>query len=342
MIELNRKDIKSMTIKEISADFKAYKMPSFRAFQVYFWICGGAESFKSMTNIPQALQQRLEEKYYIPSISIARKKVSKDGTIKYLFELSDGGLVESVLMKYSHGYSICISTQAGCKMGCTFCVTGQNGFKRNLSASEMLLQIEAAQKDNGIRISNVVLMGMGEPLDNYDEVMRFLGLVSEPRGLGIGMRHVSLSTCGLVDKIYDLANENLQITLSISLHAPNDTLRSSLMKINNRWNIQSLMDACRYYVTRTNRRISFEYAMIQGVTDTTQCATELAELLGGMLCHVNLIPLNKSGNSELCKSSINKIYSFRNSLEKKGIHATIRRTLGADIEAACGQLKSNR
>lgn len=338
----DKKDIKSMTSQEISEDFKQLGFPSYRASQVYLWICRGAESFENMTNIPKDMRQKLEEMYYIPKASIACKRVSHDGTIKYLYKLSDGKFVESVLMKYKHGYSMCISTQVGCKMGCSFCVTGQGGFERDLHASEMLLQIETAQKDSNIRISNVVLMGMGEPLDNYDNVMRFLDLVSDPQGLNIGMRHISLSTCGLVDKIYKLADKNLQITLSVSLHAPNDNLRSSIMKINKKWNIEKLIEACKYYISKTNRRISFEYAMVENVTDTPECAMELSALLKGMLCHVNLIPLNESENKKLSKSDVNRIYFFKNMLEKRGINATIRRTLGEDIEAACGQLRSKK
>ena len=333
-------DIKSMTFDEIKEDFKNFKIESYRASQVYRWIIGGAESFDAMTNVPKSMRKSLSEKYFIPTVLIEKKSISKDNTIKYLFKMFDGNLVESVLMKYKHGYSMCISTQVGCKMGCSFCVTGKSGFIRNLCASEMILQIEKAQKDNNIRISNIVLMGMGEPLDNYENVLKFLKLVSDPNGLGIGLRHISLSTCGIVDKIYDLAEKKLQLTLSVSLHAPNDKLRSSMMKINRRWGIKDLIDACRYYILKTNRRISFEYIMIENVNDTKECALELAKLLKGMLCHVNLIPLNESDANAMIKSNINRVYTFKNTLENKGINATIRRTLGEDIEAACGLLRS--
>ncbi len=326
---------------EISESLKEFGFESYRANQVYSWLCKGIQSFDQMVNIPKNLRLFMSEHYYIPSISIVKKRISNDGTVKYLFKLHDGETVESVVMKYHHGYSMCISTQCGCKMGCSFCVTGQGGFFRNLSASEMLLQIEAAQSDENIRISNVVLMGMGEPLDNYDNVLKFLYLVSAPGGLNIGMRHISLSTCGIVDKIYDLAEKKLQLTLSVSLHAPNDELRSSMMKINKRWGVKELIDACRYYVSKTGRRISFEYAMVENVNDTEKCANELANLLKGIICHVNLIPLNKSENKSLRKSNLNRIYSFKNALQNRGINATIRRTLGKDIEAACGQLKSS-
>lgn len=333
-------DIKSMTLAEIERDFKDREIETYRAKQVYKWIMEGAESFDDMTNISKSMRTSLGEKYFIPAISIEKKSVSQDGTIKYLYRLFDGNLIESVLMKYKHGYSMCISTQVGCKMGCSFCVTGQGGFIRNLHASEMILQIEKAQKDNNIRISNIVLMGMGEPLDNYENALRFLELVSDPNGLGIGMRHISLSTCGIVDKIYDLAEKKLQLTLSVSLHAPNDELRSSMMRINKRWSIKDLISACKYYTLKTNRRISFEYTMVDNVNDTKECALELAELLKGMLCHVNLIPLNESDENRMIKSNINRVYAFKSILEKKGINATIRRTLGEDIEAACGLLKS--
>lgn len=333
-------DIKSMTLEEIRDSFAEMGLEPYRAQQVYEWIMGGAEDFESMTNISKIVRNNLSEKYFIPTISVAKKRISKDGTIKYLFKLFDGALIEAVLMRYKHGYSMCISTQVGCKMGCTFCVTGKGGFVRNLNASEMILQIEKAQKDNGIRISNIVLMGMGEPLDNYDNVLKFLKLVSDEKGLNIGMRHISLSTCGLVDKIYKLADEKLQLTLSVSLHAPNDEIRTPIMRINKRWGVKELIDACKYYISKTNRRISFEYTMMDGINDTKECAYELAELLSGMLCHVNLIPLNESGDSNLSKSNLNRIYLFKNVLESKKINATIRRTLGEDIEAACGQLRS--
>lgn len=337
---MDAKDIKSMTLGEISHEFAGLSYKPFRAAQVYKWIVSGAESFDCMTNLSKDLRDNLKSIYCIPSVKIADKRVSSDGTVKYLFKLDDNELIEAVLMSYHHGYSMCLSTQAGCRMGCSFCSTGKSEFARNLKPSEMLGQIHAAQKDAGIRVSNIVLMGMGEPLDNYDNTVRFLKLVSSDDNIGIGMRHISLSTCGIVDKIYKLAEENFQLTLSVSLHAPNDKLRSSIMKVNNRWNVHELMEACKYYVRRTGRRISFEYAMAHGVTDTPECAKELSLLPDGMLCHVNLIPLNESEeHGILKKSSQNRIYSFKNILEKSGISTTIRRTLGKDIEAACGQLK---
>lgn len=334
------KDIKSMTKEEIFIEFENISQKRYRASQVYSWLAKGVESFDDMTNIPLDLREILKSDYFIPSIDIKRKKVSKDGTVKYLFALGDGELIESVLMKYNHGYSVCLSVQAGCKMGCAFCTTGKNGFSRNLKPSEILLQIEKIQKDTNLKISNIVLMGMGEPLDNYDNVLKFLKLVSCSDGLNIGMRHISLSTCGVVDKIYKLAREKMQLTLSVSLHASNDEIRNRIMRINHRWNIKELLEACKYYIRCTGRRISFEYAMIKNLNDTKKCAEELSELLKGTLCHVNLIPLNTSENDGIFqKSSINNIYRFKNILENNGIQSTVRRTLGKDIEAACGQLK---
>lgn len=335
------KDIKSMSLPELKSDFEALSEPSYRASQVYSWLSKGVYSFDDMTNLPGTFREVLKSKYYITKLNIKDKKVSIDGTVKYLFELSDGELIESVLMNYKHGYSMCLSTQAGCKMGCSFCSTGKCGFSRNLSSSEILAQIESAQLDSGIKISNIVLMGMGEPLDNYPNVLKFLKLVTSPDGLNIGARHISLSTCGLVDKIYKLAEEKMPITLSVSLHAPNDEIRNKIMKINRKWNIKDLIKACEDYISYTNRRISFEYAMIDNLNDTPECANELAELLKGMLCHVNLIPLNGAHQeSRLKKSSNNRIYQFKQVLEKRGITTTIRRTLGEDIEASCGQLKN--
>ena len=329
-----------MTLQEIEKDFADMSERKFRAKQVYRWLVKSVNNFDDMKNIPQAFRDILKEKYFIPHLKIKKKRISSDGTIKYLFELFDGELIESVLMKYKHGYSICISTQAGCKMGCAFCATGKNGFKRNLSSSEILSQIEIAQKDANIKISNIVLMGMGEPLDNYDNVIKFLKLVSSKDNLNIGMRHISLSTCGLVDKIYKLSQERFQLTLSVSLHAPNDEIRNKIMKINNKWNVSDLITACKEYISKTGRRISFEYTMIKNLNDTPKCAMELSKILKGMLCHVNLIPLNDcSFNEQFWKSSANRMYKFKDILEKEGINVTIRRTLGKDIEAACGQLK---
>lgn len=333
-------DIKSMTLAEIKVAFQEEGLPAFRSLQVYRWLHRGVESFEEMSDLSRDLRQKLSEKYYISVANIEKKRVSRyDNTRKYLFRFADGQYVESVLMEYHHGYSICISTQAGCKMGCTFCATGQGGWFRDLTPSEMLAQIQAAQKDSGCKVSNIVLMGMGEPLDNYENVLRFLELVSSDEGMNIGARHISLSTCGLVDKIYDLADKKLQVTLSVSLHAPNDQIRSRTMPVNRKWNVEALLKACRYYAETTHRRISFEYAMIRGVNDTDACAQELARRLKGMLCHVNLIPVNDVTGANYQKSTQDRLRRFSGILENHGIPVTVRRTLGSDIEASCGQLR---
>ena len=334
-------DIKSMRLDELQAAFLERGLPKYRAAQVYRWLHQrGVTSFDEMTDLSKDLRAALPETFEIRSTEIALRRVSKlDGTVKYLFSLIDGETVESVLMQYHHGYSICISTQVGCKMGCTFCATGKSGFSRNLTPSEMLSEIQTAQRDAGVRISNVVLMGMGEPLDNYQNVLRFLELVSSENGLNIGMRHISLSTCGLVDRIYDLADKKLQLTLSVSLHAPNDEIRSRTMPVNRKWNVEELLKACRYYSDVTGRRISFEYAMISGVNDSDACAAELASRLRGIISHVNLIPVNDVTGTGYRKSGEDRLRKFSAILERKGITATVRRTLGSDIEASCGQLR---
>lgn len=339
---MNLIDIKSLSKVNISELLKAEGQPNYRGNQIYLWLVKGVFSFDDMLNVPKDLRNKLKEKCYIATAKIERKLVSKhDGTIKYLFKLYDGEFIESVVMKYKHGYTICISTQVGCKMNCQFCATGNSGFSRNLTASEMLAQIQTAQIDNHIKISNVVLMGMGEPLDNYDNVIQFLKLVSSEDNLNIGMRHISLSTCGIINKIYDLANENLQLTLSVSLHAPNDSIRNTLMPINKNFNVDELLKACKFYIIKTKRRISFEYAMISDINDSDDCAIELARKLSGMLCHVNLIPVNNIGVEKIFyeKSNQKRLEKFMNILSKYGINATVRRTLGADINASCGQLR---
>ena len=334
------KDIGSMYLSELKEELAAMGEPAYRAAQIYKWVQSGVRSFDEMTNISKKLREILVHNYYISFASIEKKLISDyDDTRKYLLRFNDGETVESVLMKYHHGYTSCISTQAGCKMGCTFCATGQGGFFRDLTASEMLAQLRAEQEDAGIRISNIVLMGMGEPLDNYDNVLRFLHLVSSEDGMNIGMRHISLSTCGLVPRIYDLAEEKLQLTLSVSLHAPNDQIRSRTMPVNRKYPIDELLKACRYYIDKTGRRISFEYAMIDGVNDSDANAAELASRLKGMLCHVNLIPVNAVGGTGYKKSRQDRIRGFTAVLERAGITATVRRTLGSDINASCGQLR---
>ncbi len=333
-------DIKSLSEQELKEAFAKMGEPAYRAQQVYKWLHMGVNSFDEMTNISKKLRQVLVEKYYISRAAIEKKLISDyDGTRKYLLSFHDGEMVESVLMKYHHGYTSCISTQVGCKMGCTFCATGKSGFSRNLTASEMLSQLQTEQQDANIRISNIVLMGMGEPLDNFENVIRFLKLVSSENGMNIGMRHISLSTCGIVPRIYELADMKLQLTLSVSLHAPNDQIRSRTMPVNRKYPVSELLKACRYYVQQTNRRISFEYAMIDGVNDSDACARELTVQLKGILSHVNLIPVNAVGGTGYQKSKKERMTRFISILEKAGITATVRRTLGSDINASCGQLR---
>ena len=336
----NKIDIKSFTLDELRLEFAEQSIQKFRAEQVYKWLNAGVDSFENMTNLPKDLRSLLDSRYFITSCAVEIKRVSKlDGTIKYLYKLYDGQYVEAVIMRYIHGISICISSQVGCKMNCSFCATGKGGFHRNLLPSEMLSEVITAQLDIGERISNIVLMGMGEPLDNYDNVLKFLKLVNNEKGLAIGMRHISLSTCGIVNRIYDLAELDPQFTLSVSLHAPNDQIRSKTMPVNNRWNINELLKACRYYYEKTNKRISFEYAMISGFNDSDSCAYELTERLHGILSHVNLIPVNDVTGTGFKKSGRERLKKFAGILNSHGITATVRRTLGADIEASCGQLK---
>lgn len=316
------------------------KQPKFRAKQIFKWLQSGVETFDEMTDIPLSLRQELDEKTYIANVKIVKRLKSQiDGTVKYVFSLFDGEYIESVFMKYEHGYTVCISTQVGCRMGCSFCASGLNGLTRSLTASEMLSQIMAAGKDNNVRISNVVMMGMGEPLDNFNNSIRFLELVSCEEGLGIGMRHISLSTSGVVTGIEKLKDYNFPITLSVSLHAPNDLIRTKMMPVNKKWNIQKLLKACKDYQKVTGRRISFEYALIDGVNDSKECALELAHILKGIMCHVNLIPANPVKENSFKKPDKIKIFKFQKQLADLGINATVRRTLGADIDASCGQLR---
>lgn len=329
-----------MPEQELRALLTEKGLPAFRARQVKEWLDRGVTDFGQMTNLPLSLREQLGGIFTIPDIKIKKRLVStRDNTVKYLYGLPDGETVESVLMEYKHGWSQCLSTQVGCRMGCAFCATGMGGFRRNLLPSEMMAQIERAQEDRGIRVSSVVLMGMGEPLDNYENVLRFLRMLGEDGGVHIGMRHISLSTCGLVDGIYRLMEEKLPITLSISLHAPNNAIRSRLMPVNHRWPVEELLDACRAYIQATGRRISFEYAMISGVNDSDGCARELASRLKGMLCHINLIPANEVPGKTHRSSSRARLRAFCAVLEEEGMNVTVRRTLGADISASCGQLR---
>lgn len=315
--------------------------PRFRTKQIYTWLYRGAASIDAMTDLSKALRESLAKDYEVGQIKIVKKYVSHiDETRRYLLQLEDENLIEAVLMKYHHGYTICISSQVGCAMGCVFCASTRNGKKRNLTAGEIMGQVLTVQSDLGTRISNIVMMGMGEPLDNYDNVMRFLHNVHHPLGLAIGHRHITLSTCGLADRIKMLADEQLQITLSVSLHAPNDEKRSAIMPVNRRYSIADLMEACRYYIKKTNRRISFEYTLIDGVNDTAAEARALVKLLSGLLCHVNLIPVNDTGNDRIRQGSRESVERFQKWLTQGGIPATIRREMGSDIRAACGQLRA--
>lgn len=336
-----KKDIKSMTLDEMKSEFSQEGLQKFRSSQVFKWLHNeGVTSFDDMTNIPKDMRRNLEEKYFIVACEIEDKYVSAiDGTVKYLFRLYDGEYVESVVMKYKYGYTICVSSQVGCKMGCTFCASTLAGFKRNLLASEIEGQIHAAQNDLGVRISHIVMMGIGEPLDNFDNTVRFLHLVNNENGLGISMRNITISTCGLVDKIYKLMELDLQLTLALSLHAPNDNIRSKTMPVNERWGVDSVIKAMRDYAEKTSRRVSFEYTLINNVNDRPEHAEELAKRLKGMLCHVNLIPVNDVAERGNVRSDDAHIQKFQSILKSNGINATIRRTLGHDINASCGQLR---
>ncbi len=333
-------NLKSMTIPEIGAILKEMGQPAFRAKQIYTWLHKGVRSYEEMSNLPRELRQRLAEQYPIYAPKVVRKQESKkDGTIKYLWQLADGNCVETVLMRYHYGNTVCISSEVGCLMGCAFCASTLGGLVRRLEAHEMLDQVLFTQIDSGLPISHIVLMGIGEPLDNFDNVMRFLELVNSPEGMNISMRHISLSTCGLVPKIDELAKRKLQITLSVSLHAPNDQTRNTIMPVNKAYPTEALLQACRRYYQATSRRISFEYAMIDGVNDSVEDAKELIRRLKGLPAHFNLIPLNHVEESPLKPSSKNAVARFQKTLEDAGITATVRRTLGSDIDASCGQLR---
>lgn len=333
-------DIRSMSRAELKDMMTALGEPAFRAKQVFLWLSKGVTSFDEMTNLSVSLRQKLADSCLLTYPRLARKQQSKlDGTVKYLWELEDGNCVESVVMQYHHGNTICISCEVGCPMGCAFCASTIGGLIRRLTPAEMLNQVLFSQLDSGLKISNIVLMGIGEPLDNYDTVRRFLELVNDPEGMNIGMRHISLSTCGLVDKIERLQQEDLQLTLSVSLHAPDNAVRSNIMPVNKRWPLEKLIPACREYYKATGRRISFEYAMIRGVNDTPEMCDKLIALLKGLPSHVNLIPLNHVEESPLQPSTAETVRRFQETLEQHGITATVRRTLGSDIDASCGQLR---
>ena len=332
--------IKSMTLPEMGEVLKGWRQPAFRAKQVFTWLHKGVGSYQEMTNLPQSLRQQLEETYPLYCPQVVRKQQSqKDGTIKYLWRLSDGNCVETVLMRYHYGNTVCISTEVGCAMGCAFCASTLGGLVRRLEPHEMLDQVLFTQIDSGLPVSHIVLMGIGEPLDNFGNVLRFLELVNSPDGMNISMRHISLSTCGLVPKIDKLAEHKLQLTLSVSLHAPTNEIRNTIMPVNKAYPVEALLAACRRYYEATGRRISFEYAMIQGVNDTEAAAKQLLLDLNGLPAHVNLIPLNHVEESPLKPSTRQAVQRFQQILEEGGVPATVRRTLGGDIDASCGQLR---
>ena len=334
------KDIKSMTLAELGAELKALGEPAFRAKQIYRWMHRGVRDFSEMTDISRSLRERLAAEYTLVSPTVARRLQSqKDGTIKYLWRLMDGNCVESVLMRYHYGNTICISSEVGCRMGCAFCASTRGGLVRRLEPSEMLDQVLFSQLDSGLPISHIVLMGIGEPLDNFDNVMDFLSIISSPDGVNIGMRNISLSTCGIVPMIDKLAEKKLQLTLSISLHAPNDAMRSGMMPVNDAYPVAQLIAACRRYQQTTGRRVSFEYSMVRGVNDSPATAKELAALIRGMGAHVNLIPINPVDGSPYSATDAANVRRFQQKLESLGVNATVRRRLGSEISAACGQLR---
>ncbi len=333
-----KKDIKSMTLEEMTAALKELGEPSFRGKQVFSWLHKGARSFGEMSNLSKPLREKLEEHYFITAPRVARKQVSRqDGTVKYLWELGDGNCIETVLMQYRHGNTVCVSSQVGCRMGCAFCASTVGGKVRDLQPSEILDQVLFTQLDSGLEVSNIVLMGIGEPMDNLDNVLRFLELVNHPEGMNIGMRHISLSTCGVLPGIERLGDLGLQLTLSVSLHAPDSETRGRIMPVNRAYDVEALFAACHDYFKKTGRRISFEYAMIDGVNDSDWQADLLAKKLKGMPGHVNLIPLNDVRESALKPSR--RVRAFQQRLESRGVTATVRRSLGGDIDASCGQLR---
>ena len=335
-----KNNIKNYNLEELQKIVEELGEKKYRAEQIFNWIYKeNVTSFDDMANLPLGLREKLKENYDLHIFKIITKQESKDGTKKYLFDVLDGNAIESVLMQYKHGYTICVSSQIGCKMGCKFCASTGVKFARSLETGEIVEQLQAVERDTGVKISNVVFMGIGEPLDNFENVLKAISLINNQKGINIGARHISISTSGIVPKIYELADKDMQCTLSISLHSASDEKRSAMMPINNAYNIEELMKACRYYIEKTNRRISFEYALAKENNDNLDDAKELVKLLKGMLCHVNLIPINKIDNGKFSKSTNENIMKFRDYLNSHGIVATIRRELGSDIDAACGQLR---
>ena len=334
------KNIKEYNLNELQDELVALGEKKYRAEQIFKWLyIDKVKEFDEMTNLSIELREKLKQNYIMCNFNIIKKQESSDGTKKYLFDVLDGNAIETVLMQYHHGKTICVSSQIGCKMGCKFCASTGINFVRSLTSGEIVEQILAVEQDTGDKVSNIVFMGIGEPFDNYENVMKAIKIINNQKGLNIGARHISISTSGLVPMIYKFADEDLQCTLSISLHATNDEKRSRMMPINNRYNIQELMEACKYYIKKTNKRISFEYALAKDNNDNLDDAKELINLLKGILCHVNLIPINRIENGTFSKSSNENIIKFRDYLNEKGIVATIRRELGSDIDAACGQLR---
>ena len=333
-------DILSMSLEEMTAAFRENSIQTFRAKQVYEWLHKHlASGYDEMTNLPKDLRARLAEEFPIKACVPEKAFTASDGTVKFLYSLPDGDYVESVLMKYKYGYTVCVSSQVGCKMGCAFCASTLGGFKRSLTAGEILSQVYNAQRHIGERVSHIVLMGMGEPMDNFDSVMRFISLVTDEKGINLSMRNISISTCGIVPRIKELMDRRLQLTLSISLHAPTDEIRNKIMPVNKTYCVDELLDICREYASVTSRRISFEYSMMRGINDSDDNARELASKLKGMLCHVNLIPINEVAESPFKPSSQARISAFSAILADKGISTTVRRRLGSDIDASCGQLR---
>lgn len=337
---MSRTDLKGMSIKELESLMEKLKQPSYRAEQIFRWIYKGKTQIAEMTDLPKKLIKKLSEIAYISSLKTYKKYRSKlDGTVKYIFLTEDKNLIEAVKMEYSFGISVCISSQIGCKMGCAFCASTMDGFVRNLTCAEMIDEVLAIEQDIGKKIDRIVVMGIGEPLLNYEELIKFLEIINAPQGLNISFRKITVSTCGIVPQIQKLADYKIPITLAISLHAPEDDLRSCLMPVNNKYPIMQLLDVCKYYIMKTNRRITFEYALIDGVNDTLYHAQKLANLLHGILCHVNLIPLNPVDGKKMIRSNRTKVKHFESILRKRGISVTIRREMGSDINAACGQLR---
>lgn len=336
-------EIKSLSLVQLKNTMIEMGEKAFRAKQIYEWLHQKkAESFDEMSNLSAVLREKLKERCILTTLKMLEVQTSKiDGTQKYLFALPDGNVVESVLMKYKHGNSVCISSQVGCKMGCRFCASTIGGWTRNLLPSEMLEQIYRIQKLSGERVSNVVVMGTGEPLDNYDNLLQFIRLLTDENGLHISQRNITVSTCGIVPKMYELAEENLQITLAISLHASNQVKRAELMPIANKYSIEEVLEACRNYFDKTGRRLTFEYSLVGGKNDTKEDAEELARLIKGLNCHVNLIPVNPIKERDYVQSDKKVIENFKNKLEKYQINVTIRREMGRDIDGACGQLRKS-